>query len=272
MDRGALVWDPSGLVCGLLLVSSTEDRRCASHLSRHASCASSSPPQKSMFAKLPRLTIWECELGGARPKSPRRSPPPGAEPATTRGNSGGPISVERPSHLSLSLLVSPGISPLFYLSPSRAKNAGRTGASSGARRQRRVKGGYVRLPVAVYVRCIARGACAMDRARTGRVTKWWRGRPRQIFLLTSARLARQPRSSQEPSDAGRRALHRSRERSFRDDMIGKSSPFNLDGKCAVVTGGTKGLGCVPARCPLRTTAPNEACHRRSDGTFLYPKR
>ena len=49
----------------------------------------------------------------------------------------------------------------------------------------------------------------------------------------------------------RRALHRSRERSFRDDMIGKSSPFNLDGKCAVVTGGTKGLGCVPARCPLR---------------------
>ena len=115
----------------------------------------------------------------------------------------------------------------------------------------RIGGGYLRLPVAVYVRCIARGACAMDRARTGRVTKWWRGRPRQIFLLTSARLARQPRSSQEPSDGGRRALHRSRERSFRDDMIGKSSPFNLDGKCAVVTGGTKGLGCVPARCPLR---------------------
>lgn len=78
---------------------------------------------------------------------------------------------------------------------ARAKNAGRTGASSGARRQRRVKGGYVRLPVAVYVRCIARGACAMDRARTLRGTKWWRGRPRQIFLLTSARLARQPRSS-----------------------------------------------------------------------------
>ena len=186
MDRGALVWDPSGLVCGLRVVSSTEDRRCASHLSRHASCASSSPPQKSMLAKLPRLTIWECELGGARPKSPRRSPPLGAEPATTRGNSGGPISVERPSHLSLSLLVSPGISPLFYLSPSRAKNAGRTGASSGAQRQRRVKGGYLRLPVAVYVRCIARGACAMDRARTLRLTKWWRGRPRQIFLLTSA--------------------------------------------------------------------------------------
>jgi Tropinone reductase 1 len=55
-------------------------------------------------------------------------------------------------------------------------------------------------------------------------------------------------------------------------MIGKSSPFNLDGKCAVVTGGTKGLGCVPARCPLRTTAPNEACHRRSDGHLSLSKK
>ena len=60
---------------------------------------------------------------------------------------------------------------------------------------------------------------------------------------------REPRSSHR--SPATRALHRSRERSFRDDMIGKSSPFNLDGKCAVVTGGTKGLGCVPARCPLR---------------------
>ena len=114
MDHGALVPAPaSGLVRGDL-VSSTEDRRCASHLSRHASCASSSPPQKSMLAKEPRDTICECEFGGARPKRPRRSPPPpppppGAEPATERvseGKSGGPISVERPSHLSLSLILS----------------------------------------------------------------------------------------------------------------------------------------------------------------------
>ena len=114
MDHGALAPAPaSGLVRGDL-VSSTEDRRCASHLSRHASCASSSPPQKSMLAKEPRDTICECEFGGARPKRPRRSPPPpppppGAEPATERvseGKSGGPISVERPSHLSLSLILS----------------------------------------------------------------------------------------------------------------------------------------------------------------------
>mmetsp|Transcript_3700 Transcript_3700/g.14928 ORF Transcript_3700/g.14928 Transcript_3700/m.14928 type:complete len:257 (-) Transcript_3700:917-1687(-) len=114
MDHGALAPAPapaSGLVRGDL-VSSTEDRRCASHLSRHASCASSSPPQKSMLAKEPRDTICECELGGARPKRPRRSPPPppppvGAEPATERvseGKSGGPISVDRPSHLSLPLI------------------------------------------------------------------------------------------------------------------------------------------------------------------------
>jgi hypothetical protein len=56
-------------------------------------------------------------------------------------------------------------------------------------------------------------------------------------------------------------------------MIGKSSPFNLDGKCAVVTGGTKGLGCVPARLP----SPNDGAERSVPseieiGTFLYPKR
>jgi hypothetical protein len=36
-------------------------------------------------------------------------------------------------------------------------------------------------------------------------------------------------------------------------MIGDNSPFNLDGKCAVVTGGTKGLGCV-ARAPRKPHA------------------
>ena len=39
----------------------------------------------------------------------------------------------------------------------------------------------------------------------------------------------------------------------RGDMIGDNSPFNLDGKCAVVTGGTKGLGCV-ARAPRKPPA------------------
>ena len=161
MDHGALAPAPaSGLVRGDL-VSSTEDRRCASHLSRHASCASSSPPQKSMLAKEPRDTICECEFGGARPKRPRRSPPPppppGAEPATERvseGKSGGPISVERPSHLSLSLILQLTWPPYLF---RRAKNcwlgarnprASVTGASDG---------GYRGAPVDVRARFAARG-------------------------------------------------------------------------------------------------------------------
>ena len=50
-------------------------------------------------------------------------------------------------------------------------------------------------------------------------------------------------------------------------MIGDNSPFNLDGKCAVVTGGTKGLGCV-ARAPRKPPARRD---RHLSSTALSEK-
>eukprot|EP00982_Pelagococcus_subviridis_P008486 30846-Pelagococcus_subviridis.AAC.2 len=80
--------------------SSSDALRCALYLSRHASCASSSPPTKSIFANERLDTSVECEFGGWTPKRRLFSRPGGAAmDAPTEdasGNRAGPISEERP--------------------------------------------------------------------------------------------------------------------------------------------------------------------------------
>lgn len=81
-----------------------------------------------------------------------------------------------------------------------------------------------------------------------------------IVLSQPARAEKTPRSAAQSFPAPHhpranfpRSLSASHRHGRRGDMIGDNSPFNLDGKCAVVTGGTKGLGCV-ARAPRKPPA------------------
>ena len=76
------------------LASSNERLACASHLSRHASCASSSPPTKGSSPNEWFATIVEWEFGGTRAKRFRRRPPPASRVRPSPGKSGGPISAD----------------------------------------------------------------------------------------------------------------------------------------------------------------------------------